>query len=191
VGVTATKGYPVGTAGKPVVDLYEDLQCPICKSFEDKLGPTMEQMATDGKVQLVYHTLSFLDQLNTSAFPADVAKSSSRAANAAACANDQGKFLAFHDQVYKNQPAVEGTGYTDAQLEQFATAAGVPDMDTFRSCLTGGTYNGFLTQVTAEADSRQVTGTPTVFVAGKMLTLQNTFGDADKKTITDAIAAAS
>jgi protein-disulfide isomerase len=189
-GVTATLGYPTGTAAKPVIDLYEDFQCPVCKAYEANIGTNIEALSTSGKASVVYHTLTFLDTGNAGK-AADVQKSSTRAASAAACAQDQGKFLAYHDVVFQNQPAAEGTGYTDTQLIDFGKTAGIADMTTFSQCVKDQKYVGFLTQVAAEADSRQVTGTPTFFVNGKLLNFGSakTFADV-LKIITDAVAAA-
>jgi protein-disulfide isomerase len=192
VGVTSTDGYPTGSATKPVVDLYEDFQCPICQAYESNIGTDIEALATSGKARVVYHSLTFLDSGNVGK-AADVLKSSTRAANAAACAQDQGKFVAYHDIVYQNQPTTEGTGFTDTALIAFGKTAGIADMSTFTTCVKDQKYVGFLTQVSAEADTRQVTGTPTFFVNGKMLTFPSaagtTFADI-KKVLLDAVAAA-
>ena len=104
--------------GAPTLDVYEDFQCPACKSFEDQLGSTVEGLASEGKVKLVYHVKNFLDDNLRN-------DSSTKAGNAAFCAADAGKFQEFHDQVYANQPAQEGTGFPDAQLRSFAEAAGI------------------------------------------------------------------
>jgi protein-disulfide isomerase len=189
-GVTATKGYPTGTATKPVLDIYEDFQCPNCRDFEAANRTAIQALATDGKAQVVYHTLTFLDADNTSN-PAATQQSSTRAAIAGGCAQDQGKFLAMHDELYKNQPAKEGTGWTDAELVALGKAAGIPDMTTFSQCLSQRTYAGFLTQVSAEADSRQVTGTPTFFVNGKIVDTSNAASWADVgKIVENAVASA-
>jgi protein-disulfide isomerase len=167
-GVTATKGYPVGTATKPVLDIWEDFQCPNCGGFEAANKARIEALASSGQARVVYHTWNFLDRNNASN-PSATQQSSSRAAIAAACAQDQGKFLAMHDQIFANQPAGETTGWTDAQLEQFAKDAGVPDASTFSQCLSSRKYAGFLTQVNAQADTQQVQGTPTFFVNGQLV----------------------
>ena len=46
---------------KAVVEVYADFQCPACKQFEDQLGQTVEDLASQGKVKLVYHVKNFLD----------------------------------------------------------------------------------------------------------------------------------
>ena len=190
-GVTATLGYPTGTATKPALDLYEDFQCPICKAYEANLGSKIQALATSGKASVVYHSLTFLDSTNLNVAGAPP-KSSTRAASAAACAQDQGKFLDYHGTVYLNQSTTEGAGFTDDQLIRFGTESGVSDMTTFTQCVKDQKYVGFLSQVVAEADTRQVTGTPTFFVAGKMLSFTSAKSwDDIMKIITDAVAAAS
>ena len=59
-GASMGKGYPAfadvtPAAGAPTVDLYEDFQCPICGQFEAELGPTFQDLASQGKVKLSYH----------------------------------------------------------------------------------------------------------------------------------------
>ncbi len=189
-GVTATLGYPTGTATKPVLDLYEDFQCPICKEYEANIGSQIQALATSGKASVVYHSLTFLDAKNPLVAGAPL-KSSTRAANAAACAQDQGKFLEYHGVTYQNQSTTEGAGFTDDQLIGFGKTAGVADMTRFTQCVKDQQYVGFLSQVAAEADTRQVTGTPTFFVAGKMLSFTSAKSwDDIMKIITDAVAAA-
>jgi protein-disulfide isomerase len=187
-GANATHGFATGSASKPVVDIYEDFQCPICKQYESNLGQHIEGLATSGKASVVYHMLTFLDRSDTGA--ADTLKSSTRAANAGACAQNQGKFLAFHDVVYANQPT-EGVGYTDAQLIAFGQKAGVPDMAVFTTCVKNQTYLGFLSLVSSEADARQVSGTPTFFVDGKMLNFNSATSFVQVQQILDAAVSAA
>ena len=123
-GVSALgAGYPAfqdvtPAANAPTVDIYEDFQCPACASFEAALGSTFQGWPRTGKIKLVYHVKNFLDDNLRN-------DSSTRAANAAFCASDAGKFQEFHNTIFPNQPANEGDGYTDAQLKAFAEQAGV------------------------------------------------------------------
>jgi len=190
-GVTATKGYPLGTATKPVVDVWEDFQCPNCAAFEKAGGAQIQALATAGKALVVYHTWSFLDRLNASN-PEETQQSSTRAAIAAACAADQGKFLPMHGAIFANQPATEGTGYTDAQLEAFAKTAGVSDAGAFQQCLSSRKYAGFVNSVGTQADSQQLTGTPTVLVDGKIVDFTGVSGWAEAtQRVLDAVSKAS
>jgi hypothetical protein len=102
--------------------LYEDYQCPNCKETEDTYGPVLKQLAASGDIKLQYRTLTFLDNGRND--------SSYRAAMAAASADMVGKLEAYHNMIYKNQPAREGDGYTDDQLRNvFAKDAGITGSD--------------------------------------------------------------
>ena len=96
-----------------------------------------------------------------------------RAANASCCAQDQGKFVAYHDEVFKNQPTEEGKGYTDDQLIAFGKTAGVPDMTKFTACVKDQTFKGWVDAVAAEGQAAGITGTPTYKVDGKQITFSS------------------
>jgi protein-disulfide isomerase len=155
--ITGTK-----TTGVPVIDVYEDFQCPACAQFEAAAGPTLKELADDGLATVVYHPMQFLDQnLNND--------SSARAANASGCAADQDKFLAFHNQVYANQPEREGTGFTDEDLLGFGAAVGLTN-EQFTTCVADQSFAKWaLNGVQREAENRGVNSTPTVFVDGREL----------------------
>ena len=162
-GATALGGpivlNPDAPAGVPVLDLYEDPQCPACKMFEDYYGATLNDLVKTNKVKVRVHTLSFLDNMLKN-------DSSIRAANAAMCAADQGRFHDYVTGTYAGQPAQEGTGYTDAQLEGFATKAGVADLGTWKTCQSGLTYQAHVKAVQVNATKDGVTGSPTVRLNG-------------------------
>lgn len=149
-------------SGVPVIDIYEDFQCPACKQFEDAIGPTLTQMADSGDYTVIYHPMQFLDaNLNND--------SSARAASASGCAADRGKFSEFHSAVYNNQPEREGTGFTDTDLIGFGTTAGITDAD-WEPCVTEQRFaNWAKNGIQRGADDRGVSSTPTFFVNGQQL----------------------
>lgn len=153
--------------GAPTLDIYEDFQCPACQQVEQALGPTIKKMANDGEITAVYHIKTFLDASQRN-------DASMRSGNGAACAADAGSFQAYHDQVYAHPPATEGDGWTDAQLEQFASAAGISgnNLTTWQQCFADGKYQPYLQRV-EEATARDgITGTPTFRVNGQEFNLQ-------------------
>ena len=113
----------------PTLEVYADFQCDQCGHFEEVFGASLASMAKAGEVKLVFHTLSFVDTNLKN-------DSSTRSANAAACASDAGKFLQYHSAVFAGQPAKEGTGYTDAQLSEFANTSGITGeaLTTWQQC---------------------------------------------------------
>lgn len=161
-GVVAYPG--AARPGVPTVDLYEDFQCPVCGQLEERNGRSIFEMAKAGDIKLVVHLMSFLDgNLDND--------SSKRAANAAFCASDAGRFPEFHAAVFAAQPEREGDGYSDATLKQAATTAGITGSarTTFDSCMTGGTYDDYVDDTEKASGDDGVEGTPTVLVGGEPL----------------------
>jgi protein-disulfide isomerase len=154
-------------AGAPTLDLYEDFQCPICGQLEKLFGAQIRSMAAAGDIKLVTHTMSFLDDNLKN-------DSSLRAASAAACAADAGRFGPYHDAVYAGQPAKEGQGYTDAQLEAFAKTAGITGsaLGTWQQCVKSGQHTAYVKAVQTQSEKDGVFGTPTLKLNGKVLDLQ-------------------
>ena len=149
----------------PTLDVYADYQCPICGKFEKQFGPSIVALAKAGQIKYVAHMMTFLD-INLKN------DSSARATNAAACAADAGKFIEYHSAIFAAQPVQEGAGYTDAQLTEFATTAGItgPALTTWQKCTTSGQHNQYVADVETASGKAGVTGTPTVFLNGKDIT---------------------
>lgn len=164
-GIVVNPGAP---STVPTMDLYEDFQCPVCGRFEQLYGPQVTQLAAQNRVKLVVHMLSFLDDKLRN-------NSSNRAANAAACAADAGRFFPFHAAVFAGQPTQEGAGYTDAQLAGFAQTAGItgPALQTWQSCYSAKRHNQYVASVQDQADRDHVNGTPTIRLNGKDVPLSS------------------
>ncbi|HEY5487370.1 MAG TPA: thioredoxin domain-containing protein [Candidatus Limnocylindrales bacterium] len=170
VAVTPTNIPSSGrTLGNPnatvTIDLWGDFRCTGCFDFTtqgDEKSLVDNYVAT-GKAKLVWHDFTIIDlnQGNTA---------SRDAANAARCGADQGKFWTMHDWLYANQdPGEAASAFSKSRLSEIARAAGL-NMDTFQPCLDQGTHND---EIAAEQKSKpaEVTGTPTVFVNGKLVGL--------------------
>jgi protein-disulfide isomerase len=154
--------------GLPVVDIYEDFQCPICKQFEGLNGNYITSLVTDKKATVKYHVLSFLG-------PESV-----RAANASACANDEDKFESFHNALYANQPASENSGeWSNERLIAIAGSVGIKS-SKFNSCVKDMKYQGWVDKVALAGSKSGVSATPTVFVGGKEIDRNTEYFSADK-----------
>lgn len=150
-------------ADVPQVRIYEDFQCPWCGRLENSVGDPLTEKAEAGEINLTFQIMSFLDgSLGND--------SSTRAANAALCADDAGVFVPFHASVYANM-GQEGQGYTDEQFEQWAQDAGLSggDLDTFRQCVADETHEDYVEAMQERANRDGVTGTPTMVVDGTTL----------------------
>lgn len=159
--------------GAPTLDIYEDFQCPACKSAEEQLGATIEQMAAAGDVKVVYHMKSFLD--------ANIGNDASfRSAVAASCAADAGRFDEYHKTIYANQPQ-EGAGYSDAQLKAFAEKSGITGdaMTTWEKCYSDQQYGDYVKAVEEQTARDGVTATPAFHVNGKEFDLRQVTSPQD------------
>ena len=159
----AWNGQTLGNANAPVtIDLYGDFRCSACLVFtlEGTEKKVVDNYVAPGKAKLVWHDYLTIDKPGIT--------SSRDAANAAWCAADQNKFWTMHDWLYANQSADESAdSFPKSRLSDIAKAAGM-DMTKFQPCLDGGTHND---AIAAEQTSKpaDVTGTPTVFVNGKLV----------------------
>lgn len=145
------------------VELFADYQCPACAAFERTYGSVLDQMAESGEIELENRTMTFLDTNLRN-------DSSTRAANAAACADQAGHYFEYHNAVFSHQPTQEGSGYTDDNLtKDFTQQAGITGaaLDEFNACYRDKRYSGFVSKVDDEAGRAGVTSTPTVRVNGK------------------------
>jgi protein-disulfide isomerase len=165
------------TAGVPVIDFYTDYQCPTCATAEAKLGPGLALLVDRGQIVLRYHLMTFVDQsLNND--------SSTRAAEAAACADTVGAFPAYHEALFANQPTQEGDGYTDEQLRVTIPAqAGITGaaLDTFQACYDSHTMAPFVATMAA-TNLTIVSGTPTIMVNGQDIADGNSVCDGSMCT---------
>ncbi|HEX5740459.1 MAG TPA: thioredoxin domain-containing protein [Pilimelia sp.] len=163
-------------SGKVRVDVYLDYMCPACRQFDEAAGPSLDKLVNDGTATLVVHPIAILDRYSQGT------NFSSRAAAAAGCAADSGKFTEFTDAMYARQPDENTPGLTDDQIIDIGRGVGLGD--GFASCVRDRTYRGWATHVTDTAGARDVNATPTVLVNGKKI-------DSDPTKIAAAVTAAA
>lgn len=151
---TSVADAPVlGRADAPVtlVD-FSDYQCPFCQRFFATTLPALKKEYIDtGKVRYVFRDFP-LDQLHPQA---------RKAAEAAHCAGEQGKYWDMHALLFRNQQAL-----ALPQLSEHARAAGL-DQAKFEACLSSGRYAARVARGLADGAAAGVQGTPG-FVVGKM-----------------------
>lgn len=173
-----TGAIAVGT-GSNTVDTYIDFMCPICNSFEQSYGPTLQQLVDDGKITLNIHPISILDAQSQGT------QYSTRAANAAYCVavDNPANIPAFVKAMYAQQPKEGTAGLDDATLASIAQDAGASDAVT--SCITGGTYTKYVTALTKKTPSQTGSGiaTPTIAINGKVLVNQTDLTGNPQKDI--------
>ena len=134
------------------VDAFIDFLCPFCRRFELSSGPALAEMVAAGQVSLAYHPMNFLDEASTTNY-------STRAAAASGCAADQGRFVEYAHELFVSQPPEGGPGLSDTELAGLGQAAGLAE----------GRYLDWPSGVTARATALGVEATPTVLVAGAVV----------------------
>jgi len=141
-----------GPATAPVTIVeFSDFHCPFCRRAQATLKQVLAKYPTG--VRLVYRDIP-LDRLHPEA---------RKAAEAARCANDQGKFWEFHDQVYAGP-----TDASAATLKALAEQAGL-DQARFDQCVAGGAHKSSVQADAEYGRSLGITGTPSFFINGRFL----------------------
>ena len=115
---------PRGNKSAPVTMIeFSDYQCPFCKRHFQQTVPTLLKDYVDtGKLRYAFRD-----------FPlAQIHPLATKAAEAARCAGEQGKYWEMHDRLFANQDALESE-----KLPGHAKAVGL-DETKFRQCLDQG-----------------------------------------------------
>lgn len=140
-----------GPAGAPVtLIIFSDFQCPFC-------GQSVETVRRLEKLYGKSLRVVFRD------FPLTMHKDAPRAAEAAACAQAQGKFWAFHDAAFADQKDLSAEG-----LKKLALKAGL-NGKAYDACVASGKFSDEWKADMEDGRRAGVTGTPTYFVNGHML----------------------
>ncbi len=130
---------------------FTDYQCPFCS----RARPTIKQVLdTYGdKVRYVLRD-----------FALDFHPHAKKAAEAAHCAGDQNKYWEYSDILWANQKALD-----TADLKKYASQLSL-DQAKFDTCLDSGKYTAEVEKDIADGSKAGVTGTPSFFINGQMLT---------------------
>jgi len=132
---------------------FSDFQCPYCARYTTETFPQIEKdYIKTGKVRYIFHN-----------YPLTFHQYAQKAAEAAECAGNQGKFWEMHDKMFEIQEKL-----TVADLKAYATSLGLNSSE-FASCLDSGTLKD---KVQADLDLGQsvgVEGTPAFFINGKLV----------------------
>ena len=136
------------TAKVTIVE-FADFECPFCGRAMEVLDRLLAMYP--GQVRLVFRH-----------FPLSMHPRAPKAAEASACAGEQGRFWEFHDSLFESQ-ALEG----DA-LKGQAARLGL-DAGRFEQCLDSGKMASLVQRDLAAGRQAGVSGTPAFFVNGVVL----------------------
>ncbi|MEM4257397.1 MAG: DsbA family protein [Candidatus Diapherotrites archaeon] len=131
---------------KVVVVVFSDFECPFCSAA----SPWLKSLVNDfSNVKVVFKH-----------FPLPQHYNARKAAEAAECAGDFGKFWEMHDKLFENQRNLKSSS-----LQKFASDLGI-NVDSFNSCLSSGKYSSKVDNDLLFGQSIGVNATPTFFVNG-------------------------
>ncbi|MFI9504738.1 DsbA family protein [Nocardia sp. NPDC052566] len=149
----------------PVMTITEDMQCPLCRSFDSVSGPAIAGLLDQQKIAVAYRVIAIRDRDSTTEY-------SSRAANASACVAeaDKSKWLAWRRAVLDRVPAQGSPGPTDRELIDLAGRAGITASTQLTDCVTSGRYRAFVANQTKKATEAKLTSVPAVRIGDGAIT---------------------
>jgi len=163
-----------GDADAPVTIVeWSDYECPFCARFYDQtLSQIDEEYIKTGKVKLIYRD-----------FPLGFHAQAQKAAEAAECAGEQGKYFDMHDALFDN-----GVTGGVSSFKQFAADIGL-DTSEFNDCLDSGAMADEVAKDLKDGSAVGITGTPGFIINGKLVSGAQPFS-VFKQVIDAELAAA-
>ncbi|MFC0314199.1 DsbA family protein [Gordonia phosphorivorans] len=154
---TADDPRALGEVDAPVtMVVFSDFRCPFCATYARDIEPQLIEKYVDaGKLRIEWRDQPIFG------------KESELAARAGWAAAAQGKFWQFVDDVYADAPT---TGHPDLPIDvlvEHAKAAGVPDLERFRSETLSDRYDGDIAQDVAPTEEFGIIGVPAFVIDGE------------------------
>ena len=141
-------GISFGNPDAPItMELYTNFICPACGNFAtETFGQIKDNYIANGKLKMVFYIFP----------PIELSK-------AGLCAEEQGKFIEYHDYVFSHQAQI-----TDEEiLKDFAINAGL-DGQKFNECYAApDKFKDKIQKWFDEGQARGVDATPTFFINGQ------------------------
>lgn len=130
--------------------VFSDYECPFCARLDSTVRGLKARYGADVRVV-------------AKDFPLPNHPHAAKAAEAAECAHEQGKFWEMHHQLLQNRERLE-----EGHLRDYASAAGL-DLDAFTSCLSSGRNADEWREDKSEGETLGISGTPSLLVNGRLL----------------------
>ncbi len=127
---------------------FSDFQCPFCRRAAETLKAILDHYGP--QVRVVFRNL-----------PLPMHPDAQRAAEAALCANEQGRFWEMHELLFQNQAQLQA-----AALPKYAVHVGLNE-DKFAACVDSRRYGFQVRTDSDEATKYGISGTPTFFINGR------------------------
>src|SRR5262245_18652940 len=159
-----------GSANAPIEMIeFSDFQCPFCL----RADPTVQQvLKTYGdRIRFVYRH-----------YPLPNHPNARPAAEAAACANEQGKFWPYHDRLFADPGKL-----STSDLKKTAADLGL-NASQFNACVDSHKFKAAIDTDIREGEQAGVNGTPAFFINGRAISGAQPF-DVFKKIIDEELQA--
>lgn len=154
VDIEVPAGVPVlgDNNAKVTIVEFADFQCPFCGEWQKNVFPSIKKNFIDtGKARFVFMDFAFLGEEST------------RAAEAARCAQDQNKFWEYHDKLYESQDGENRGAFSDSNLTKFAEQLGL-NINDFNTCFVNGKHKNHISDAVLKASENGIQSTPTVII---------------------------
>ncbi len=172
-----TTGSPtLGSPDAPITMVeFGDYQCLNCnRFFHNTEHDILQDYVETGKVKIIFIDFAF------------IGPDSVIAAQAAHCAEEQGKYWEYHDELYTNWNG-ENTGWANMHnLKKFAANMDL-EHNSFNECLDSGKYASKVKNNMDIGRQLGVTGTPTFFIFGSSSDVQKVVGSQPYSTFSTVI----
>ena len=161
----------LGDPNAPVTIVeFSDYECPFCQRFYvQTFGEIKSNYIDTGKVKLIYRD-----------FPLSFHEHAEKAAEAAECAGEQGKYYEMGDKLFS-----EGVDGGVDTFKQYDADLGL-DTDAFNTCLDSEQMASEIQKDMVAGQKAGVQGTPSFFINGEMITgaqPYSVFEDAIEKAL--------
>ncbi|HET9424959.1 MAG TPA: thioredoxin domain-containing protein [Gemmatimonadaceae bacterium] len=177
-----SQGYVLGSPTAPI-ELVElgDFECPSCARFAELTEPEIRaQYVNTGKVRF-----RFID------FPLSIHRNTVNASNAAACADEQGKFWEMHDLLFATQHEwnSETTNDPDKHFKAIGQRIQGIDASKLNECIDSRRHAAKVQSHLKIAVDRGAPGTPTFYVGNTQLNFRTNSFDEFKAYFDQQLAA--
>ncbi len=144
----------LGAENAPVTLVeFSDYQCPFCERFySDAEKQIREQYVKTGKVKFIYRD-----------FPLSFHENAQKAAEAAECAGEQGKYWEMHDKLFES-----GVSGGVAGFKQYAQQLRL-DTGKFNTCLDSGQMAPEVQKDFSDGQRAGIQGTPGFIINGQLV----------------------
>ena len=154
------QGYTLGNPDAPVQIIeFADFECPGCAQFATVTEPDVRKRIVEAGLA----SFTFYD------FPLPQHRNSMAAHNAAACANDQGRFWQMHDRIFLGQDQWNTQSASNPKpfFEQYAAEVGL-NVAVWETCFDARKHQGRILANAAEGERRKVGSTPTFIIGNRL-----------------------